>query len=76
MEIHQDADLLLGKLDAGQSVKHSLGKNRHAWLQVAEGEVELNGAKLSGGDAVAVSAEDSLNITAIKPSQVLLFDLN
>ena len=76
MEIHQDADLLLGKLDAGQSVKHSLGKNRHAWLQVAEGEVELNGAKLSGGDAVAVSAEDSLNITATKPSQVLLFDLN
>ena len=76
MEIHQDADLLLSKLDAGQSVKHSLGKGRHAWVQVAEGEVELNGAKLSGGDAVAVSAEDSLNITAIKPSQVLLFDLN
>ena len=76
MEIHQDADLLLGKLDAGQSVKHSLGKGRHAWVQVAEGEVELNGAKLSGGDAVAVSAENSLNITATKPSQVLLFDLN
>ena len=76
MEIHQDADLLLGKLDVGQSVKHSLGKGRHAWVQVAEGEVELNGAKLSGGDAVAVSAEDALNITATKPSQVLLFDLN
>ena len=76
MEIHQDADLLLGKLDAGQSVKHALGQGRHAWIHVAEGEVTINGSKLSGGDAVAVSEEETLNITASKPSQVLLFDLN
>ncbi len=75
-EIHQDAELLLGKLDAGQSVNHSLAKDRHAWLHVAEGEVTVSGTKLSGGDAVAVSEEKSLNITASKPSQVLLFDLN
>jgi len=76
MEIHQDAELLLGKLEAGQTVKHPLAKDRHAWLHVAEGEVELNGVKLSGGDAVGVSDEETLNITASKPSQVLLFDLN
>ena len=76
MEIHQDAELLLGKLDAGQSVKHALGKDRHAWVHVAEGEVTVNGAKLAGGDAVAVSDENELNISAAKPSQVLLFDLN
>ena len=76
MEIHQDADLLLGKLDAGQSVKHPLAAKRHAWVHVAEGEVTINGSKLSGGDAVAVSEENELNISAVKPSQVLLFDLN
>jgi len=76
MEIHQDADLLLGKLDAGQSVKHSLAKDRHAWVHVAEGEVNINGKKLSGGDALAVTAEEILEIAATKPSQVLLFDLN
>ena len=75
-EIHQDADLLLGKLDVGQKVSHTLAPDRHAWLHVAEGEVAVNGSKLSGGDAVAVSEEKSLNITANKPSQVLLFDLN
>ena len=75
-EIHQDADLLLAKLDAGQSVKHSLPNDRHAWVHIAEGEASINGTKLSGGDAVAVSEEESLNITASKPSQVLLFDLN
>lgn len=76
MEIHQDASLLLGKLDAGQSVKHTLARDRYAWVHVAEGEVEVNGTKLTGGDAVAVSEEQSLNISASKPSQVLLFDLN
>jgi redox-sensitive bicupin YhaK (pirin superfamily) len=76
MEIHQDADLLLAKLEAGQSVKHSLANNRHAWIHVAEGEVNLNGTKLAGGDAAGVSGETALEITATKPSQVLLFDLN
>ena len=76
MEIHQDADLLLAKLEAGQSVKHSLAGERHAWVHIAEGEVSINGKKLSRGDAVGVSEETALEITASKPSQVLLFDLN
>ena len=76
MEIHQDADLLLAKLEGGQSVKHSLAPNRHAWVHVAEGEVSINGTKLTGGDAVGVSKESVLEIAATKPSQVLVFDLN
>ena len=74
--IYQDADLWLAKLEAGQTVSHSLAGDRHAWLHVAEGEVKLNGKTLSGGDAVAVSGKSNLKLTAIKPSQVLLFDLN
>ena len=74
--IHQDADLYLGKLDANQSVTHALGKGRHGWLHVAEGEVTLHGQALSGGDAVAVSDEGGLELRGVKPSQVLLFDLN
>ena len=76
MEIHQDADLLLAKLESGQDVKHSLAQNRHAWVHIAEGAVNINGEKLSGGDAVGVSEESVLEISATKPSQVLLFDLN
>jgi hypothetical protein len=74
--IHQDADLSFAKLDAGQKVAQPLAKGRHAWIHVAEGEVSINGTKLSGGDAVGVSEENVLNISATKPSQVLLFDLN
>jgi quercetin 2,3-dioxygenase len=74
--IHQDADLWLAKLDAGQKVTHPLKSGRNAWVHVAEGEVSLNGKTLSGGDAAAVNAEAKLELTAAKPAQVLLFDLN
>jgi quercetin 2,3-dioxygenase len=74
--IHQDADLWLAKLDAGQQVAHSLANNRNAWVHVAEGEVVLNGKTLVGGDAAAISSEAKLELSANKPSQVLLFDLN
>lgn len=74
--IRQDADLWLAKLEANQQVAHSLAKSRHAWVHVAEGEVVLNGKLLAGGDAAAVSEETKLQLSANKPSQVLLFDLN
>jgi redox-sensitive bicupin YhaK (pirin superfamily) len=74
--IHQDADLYLGKLEANQTISHKLGKDRHAWLHVAEGEVTLNGQALHGGDAAAISNEAALELRGAKPSQVLLFDLN
>lgn len=74
--IRQDTDLWLAKFDAGQQVSHSLAKGRNAWVHVAEGEVVLNGTTLTGGDAAAVTDEAQLQLSATKPSQVLLFDLN
>ena len=74
--IHQDADLWLAKLEAGQNVSHSLAKNRHAWVHVAEGEVSIEWQNAHGGDAVGVDGESKLQLTATKQSQVLLFDLN
>ena len=74
--IQQDADLWLAKLGVDNAVKHNLAKGRHAWIHVAEGEVSLNGKELSGGDAAGVSEERVLELSATKPSQVLLFDLN
>ena len=74
--IHQDADLWLAKLNAGDTVTHTLSAGRHAWLHVAEGEVSVKGQTLRGGDAAAVCEEAVLELRAEKPSQVLLFDLN
>ena len=76
MSINQDADLWLAKLAPNQVLTHNLNSGRHAWLHVAEGEVTLNGQRLASGDAAAVDVTVTLELTAEKASQVLLFDLN
>ena len=55
--------------------RHTLGAKRHAWVQIAKGEVELNGEKLNQGDGAAVSEEKSLTIKGTQDAEVLLFDL-
>ena len=74
--INQDADLFIAKFSGGETVTHSLRANRHAWMHVAEGELQLNGRTLTAGDGVAVSDETELKLAASKPAQALLFDLN
>ena len=74
--INQDADLFLAKLNAGDAVEHRLAPQRHAWVHVAEGEVNLNGQVLKAGDAAALSNETAVSLKAAQPAQVLLFDLN
>jgi redox-sensitive bicupin YhaK (pirin superfamily) len=75
VKIRQDNELYATLLSAGETVKHELKKNRHAYVQVARGSVKLNGAELGEGDGAAISAEKSLEITGVKEAEVLLFDL-
>ena len=74
--IHQDADLWLAKFAPGESVAHRPAAGRSAWVHVAEGEVTLNNQSLHAGDAAAVSQGTTIELSAVKPAQVLLFDLN
>jgi quercetin 2,3-dioxygenase len=75
VKINQDARLYVTLLKPGEEVTHTLGKNRHGWLQVAKGGVELNGQKLEQGDGAAISDEQKLAIKGTRDSEVLLFDL-
>ena len=75
VKIHQDAKLFVTLLAAGEEVKQPLDAKRHAWLQVAKGEVELNGHKLRQGDGAAISEEKELTIKATAEAEVLLFDM-
>jgi quercetin 2,3-dioxygenase len=73
--IHQDANLYIARLDKGAQAEHSLEPDRHAWVQVARGAVEVNGKPLQAGDGAAISHESRVRVTAQKPSEVLAFDL-
>ena len=74
--INQDVDVHLGKLNAGDGVEFPLRPQRHAWVHIAEGEVQVDGQTLRSGDALALSDERAVQLRAERPSQVLIFDLN
>src|SRR5580692_6515936 len=75
VKIRQNNELYATVLGAGESVKHALKPERHAYVQVARGSVTLNGAKLGTGDGAAISAEKSVELTGVDNAEVLLFDL-
>ena len=75
IRINQDADLWLAKFSDSEALTHELRPDRHAWVHVAEGAVELNGQKLSAGDGAAISQESELQLVGSGKAQVLLFDL-
>ena len=75
VSIHQDARLYAALLDTEQQVEHELKPDRHAWVQVARGAIEINGQPLKQGDGAAISEERELKIIGKEPSEILLFDL-
>jgi redox-sensitive bicupin YhaK (pirin superfamily) len=75
LAIHQDARVYASGLAAGERVDHPLAANRGAWIQVARGEIEVNGQVLGEGDGAAVEDETALAITARSEAEFLLFDL-
>lgn len=75
--IHQDVNLYSSILANGETVEHELAENRHAWVQIVKGEIELNGEILKQGDGAAISDETLLKIKSLADeTEFLLFDLN
>lgn len=75
--IHQDVNLYSSILGANETASHTLAENRHAWVQIVKGELELNGETLKQGDGAAVSDENLLNFKSLADeTEFLLFDLN
>ncbi|MCC9605717.1 pirin family protein [Blastopirellula sp. JC732] len=76
LRIHQDARIYLAELVSGATVEHSIPTERHVWLQVLRGSVDLNGKPLETSDGAAISFEKSLKITAAGNAEVMLFEMN
>ncbi len=77
VHINQDVSLYASILDKGETVSHKLAENRHAWIQIIKGKIDLNGEELNAGDGAAISEEDILNIKSLADNtEFLLFDLN
>ena len=75
VRLHQDAAVFASILEAGQSVTHTMSPKRGAFVQVARGEVSLNGTLLRAGDGAKISGESALVFDQAKDAEFLLFDM-
>jgi quercetin 2,3-dioxygenase len=73
--VDQDATVYATRLGAGEERKLALAPGRRIWVQVAQGGVELNDAKLQQGDGAAIEGENSLHFRADSGAELLVFDL-
>jgi redox-sensitive bicupin YhaK (pirin superfamily) len=76
IRIHQNVRLYSGLLNRGTRISHEVLPDRHAWIQVVDGTLDVSGTTLTAGDGAAVSEADSLEIEAASKAHVLLFDLS
>jgi quercetin 2,3-dioxygenase len=73
--LHTDARLYASVLAPGARLEYENPPDRHVWLQVAGGEVTLNGMPMVAGDGAAISQPGGLLVDASAGADLLLFDL-
>jgi hypothetical protein len=73
--IHQDIELYGTRLNAGRLLDHVASPGRRLWLQVARGNVEIDGDVFRAGDGAAWSDATSIHVIAKEDAELLLFDM-
>jgi quercetin 2,3-dioxygenase len=74
LPIRAQARVLGATLKAGDSTTYDLGANRHAYLSVAAGSVEVNGLPLNPRDGAAIVDEETLTFRALSDTEIVLVD--
>ncbi len=75
LPLNSDAAVLAGTLRAGETVRHTLGAGRAAYLVPATGSVTVNGIAAATRDGVAITDETTIDITATEDTQIVLVDV-
>jgi hypothetical protein len=75
LAVHQDARVYAGLFDGAETATLDLAPDRHAYVHVARGSVELNGERLSEGDGARLRNERRLRFARGDGAEVLVFDL-
>lgn len=73
--IRADADVYLGRLDAGRKLVHETRPGRGVWIQVVAGDVIAGGTRLEVGDGAAIEEAARLELESAGGAEILLFDL-
>lgn len=73
LQIHQDAEIRLYRLEAGQTAKIEVPEGKGCWVQVVEGEIEVGGETLKASDGVAFA--ETTGIKVVSEMEAIVFVL-
>ena len=73
--MHADARVYAGLFDGQETVTLALDPQRKTYVHLIRGQLEVNGQVLHTGDAVALQAENQLQLGHGEAAEVLVFDL-
>lgn len=76
IRINQDADLYVGRMKAGEELRHSLADRRYAWIQLIDGDLAVGATTLAPGDGAAIGDESGIDVATKSGAHFLLFDLS
>lgn len=74
LPIRTEARLVAATLHAGQSVDYVLGAERKGYLVPATGKIAVNGVEANARDGLAIADLDTITITALEDSEIVLVD--
>lgn len=75
LALQQDTFVYSSVLQPGDRLERALPADRHAWVQVLRGVVEVNGHLLTAGDGAALSGEECLGLFARQDSELMVFEM-
>lgn len=75
VHIHQDTRVYAGLFDPVETATFDLQPNRHAYVHVARGTINVNGKPLTAGDGLKLTETTSVEVSAGHGAEVLVFDL-
>lgn len=75
LQIQQDVEIYTGVLEPRKGVEKRLPSHRYGWLQIIEGQLQINDDVLETGDGVFIDPNTSLKLQSLSPSKILFFDL-
>ncbi|WP_288936754.1 pirin family protein [uncultured Sphingomonas sp.] len=76
LPIRAEARVMAATLKAGQSATHTIGEGRHVYLVPATGAIDIDGVRFDARDGAALSGGQTVTITAIDDAEVVLVDAN
>jgi redox-sensitive bicupin YhaK (pirin superfamily) len=74
LQIRSNARVLGATVKAGDSVTYDLTPDRHAYLVPAVGKVRIGNVEVNARDGAAITGVDTITLTALEDSEVVLVD--